>query len=327
MIMATDSPGGKASPGTRILIVDPLHRSALRELESRFDVTVELGPSEQRLRELIADAEVLVMRSGVHLSATTLAAAPRLQLVARAGVGVDNIDLEAARAAGVKVFNVPSQSTSAVAEFTFGLVLGITRRIALADAQVRRNIWRKPMLVGHELRGSTIGVVGLGRIGSGIAQLALAFGMRVLGTVARATEERRVELGERQIELLRLEEVLGQADVLCLAVPLTDESHDLIAAAELERMMPSAYLVNVARGGVVNEHDLYEALAGGRLAGAALDVVVQQGTPNPLAQLENVILTPHIAAMTDQSQERVGRIVVDSIVGALKGEPLANQLC
>jgi D-3-phosphoglycerate dehydrogenase / 2-oxoglutarate reductase len=323
-MMATEPEPGK---DTRVLIVDPLHESAVEQLRRRFDVTIELGPSEERLCELIGEVDVLVMRSGVRLGARAITAARRLTLVARAGAGVDNIDLAAARSAGVRVFNVPGQSAGAVAEFTLGLVLAVTRRIALADAQVRENLWRKPALVGRELRGSTLGLVGLGAIGSSIAQLALAFGMQVLATVARASEERRAQLRRRHIELVPLHDALARADVLCLAVPLTEQSRNLIAAEELSRMAPGAYLVNVARGAIVNERDLYDALASGRLAGAALDVVVEPGAPNPLAQLENVIVTPHIAAMTEQSQERVGRTVVDSIVGALRGEPLANQLC
>lgn len=324
MIMASDRLPDKR---TRVLIVDPLHETAIAQLQRRFEVHMEIGPSEARLHELIRETHVLVMRSGISLSAATIAVAQQLKLVARAGVGIDNIDLETAKRAGITVFNVPAQSAEAVAELAIGLVLAVTRRIVLADSQVRRNLWRKSALVGHELRGSTLGIVGLGQIGRSIARLALAFGMRVLATVARASEERRRQLRREGIEMLPLADALEESDVLCLAVPLTERSRDLIAAPELSRMMPSAYLVNVGRGGVVNERDLYDALSSSRLAGAALDVVTELGKPNRLAQLENVVLTPHIGAMTNQSQERIGRIVVDSIVGALRGEPLANQIC
>ncbi len=324
MIMASDRLPDKSS---RVLIVDPLHNTAIARLQRSFEVHVEIGPSEARLQELIRETHVLVMRSGVSLSAATIAAAQHLKLVARAGVGVDNIDIETAREAGVTVFNVPAQSAKAVAELAIGLVLAVTRRIVLADSQVRRDLWCKSALVGHELHGSTIGIVGLGQIGRGIARLALAFGMRVLATVAHASEERRLQLLREEIELLPLSNVLEQSEVMCLAVPLTERSRDLIAAPELSRMMPGAYLVNVGRGGVVNERDLYDALSSSRLAGAALDVVTELGTPNRLAQLENVVLTPHIGAMTEQAQERIGRTVVDSIVRALRGEPLTNRIC
>ncbi|HET8956367.1 MAG TPA: NAD(P)-dependent oxidoreductase [Solirubrobacterales bacterium] len=312
---------------TRVLVVDPLHREALERLESRFEVTVRLRPSDAELRRLIGDAEVLVMRSGIQLTAEAIGAARALRLVARAGVGVDNIDLAAAKRAGVRVFNVPAQSATSVAEFALALALALTRRIPLAAAQVRRNEWRKPELVGDELQDATMGVVGLGAIGSLIAARARGFQMRVLANVGRPTPRRRRDLAGEGVELVDLDELLREADVVCLAVPLTESTCGLLAARELELMGPRSYLVNVSRAGVVDEADLHAALADGRLAGAALDVVASEGEATPLAELDNVVVTPHIGAMTDQAQRRVGEIVVSSILSGLDGGRLANQVC
>ena len=311
----------------RVLIVDPLHPDAIEQLRGEFEVTVQLGPSEDELRRLIADADVLVMRSGVRLSAETIAAAPGLRLVARAGTGLDNIDLGAAERAGVRVFNVPSQAASSVAEHAIALALAVTRRIPLANSQVRRDEWRKAELVGDELRGGTIGIVGLGAIGSRIAQLALGFQMRVLANVARPSERRRRDLAHEQIELVGLDLLLAESAVVCVATPLTARTRGLIGARELALMTDGSYVVNVARGGVVDEAELYAALASGRLAGAALDVVAAEGEKNPLGELDNVVLTPHIGAMTEQAQRRIGETVVASIRTALAGGRVASQVC
>jgi D-3-phosphoglycerate dehydrogenase len=315
------------SPAARILVVDPLHHEALEQLESLFEVTVRLRPSEAELTRLIGDAEVLVMRSGIQLTAQVVEASRTLRLVARAGAGVDNIDLAAARHAGIQVFNIPAQAATSVAEFALALALAVTRRIPLAVGQVRRGEWRKPELVGDELHGRTMGVVGLGAIGSLIAARARSFQMRVLATVAHPTPSRRRDLAREGVRLVDLDGLLREADVVCLAVPLSDSTRDLIAARELELMGPRAYLVNVSRAGVVDEATLHAALAGGRLAGAALDVVDFEGGVNPLADLDNVVVTPHIGAMTDQAQRRVGEILVSSILEALDGGRIANRVC
>lgn len=333
--MSTTTPAHRVSSGreavdlsaTRVLVVDPIHEDALRALRSKFAVSVELSPTEADLQQALRDVDVLVMRSGVRLTEQTIRQASRLRVVARAGAGIDNIDIAAAKAASVQVFNVPGQSANAVAEFTLGLILALTRRIALAAAQVRRNEWRKPDLVGYELRGSTIGIIGLGQIGTHVAQLAGAFGTRVLGTVARPDEQRRQQLASTGVELVDLAELLRQADIACLVVPLTNHTCGLIGAREFALMPRRAYLVNVSRGGVVNEDDLYAALIAGRLAGAALDVVAVEGAANRLAALDNVIVTPHIGAMTDQAQRQIGMTVVESILTALEGKPFANRIC
>jgi D-3-phosphoglycerate dehydrogenase / 2-oxoglutarate reductase len=318
---------GEAGSLGRVLIVDPIDRDAIDELARSFDVEVRLQPPQDELRELIRDADVLILRSGVTLGADVIEAANRLRIVARAGMGVDNIDLETARRAGIIVFNVPAESAHAVAEFTIGLALAAARKIALADAQVRTNKWSKDALMGVELNRQTIGVVGYGSVGAKVAELALAIGMHVLACVARPSAPRRAELDARRVELVDLDELIERSDVVCLAVPLSESTRGLISYEQLQRMKPTAYLVNICRAAVVNEDALVDALRGERIAGAALDVFGEERWPARLAKLDNVVLTPHIAAMTSTSQRRIGRIVVDSIAAALSGAPVENRLC
>ncbi|MCX4758311.1 amino acid adenylation domain-containing protein [Kitasatospora purpeofusca] len=315
----------EGAPRARVLVLDPIDPGALDELRRQHDVTVALRPPVDELLRLVRDQEVIVLRSGVRLDAPVIAAAGRLRVIARAGSGIDNIDVAAARAAGVTVFNIPAVSAPAVAELALGLMLTVGRHLALADRQVRSGIWNKAALSGVELGGKTLGLVGYGRIGSRIAALGRALGMRVLVDVARPDADRRHELERLDYELAPLKTLLPAADVVCLAVPLTDRTHHLIDAAALAAMKPTSLLVNVSRGLVVDEDALYEALAEGRIGGAGLDVVAEEGRPNRLHELDNVVITPHIGAMSVDSQVRIGRILVDSVAAALAGREVPNQ--
>ncbi|MEZ5077269.1 MAG: NAD(P)-dependent oxidoreductase [Solirubrobacterales bacterium] len=309
-----------------MLVVDPLHPAALAELRDRFDLQVAFAPGESRLRALIADADVLVMRSGIDLNAAVIAEATRLKVVARAGVGIDNIDFDAARAAGVKVFNVPDRSSNAVAEFVFGLALAIARKIALADSQVRSDVWRKAELAGLELRGSTIGLVGLGKIGSRVAQLANAFGLRVLATVGDPSPGRAEQLAAAGVELVELSQLLSAADLCCLALPLNERTAGMIGANELELMRREAFLVNVSRAELVDTGALLGALRDRRIDGAAIDVL-HKADCRLFSELDNVVLTPHIGAMTDAAQASIGREVVRRIAIGLDGKEIPDRLC
>ncbi|MUL43191.1 3-phosphoglycerate dehydrogenase [Streptomonospora sp. PA3] len=308
-------------------MADPLDPAALAELSRTYDLVDRPGCSQPELQTLVQEAEVLVVRSGVQVTAEIIAAAPRLRVLARAGSGLDNIDLAAAADAGVTVFNVPGASAGAVAELGLGMLMGLMRQIPSADRGMRSGRWQKRALTGREVAGSAIGVVGLGRIGMRFAELALRLDARVRATVRRSAPERARELGEQGIDLVSLEELLAESDAVCLAVPLTAETRELVGGAELRLMGGSAYLVNVSRGGVVDERALFDALAAGTIAGAALDVHQREGGTTPLAQLENVVLTPHIGAMTHEAQQRIGRTVVDFIGRALDGRPIPTRLC
>ncbi|MEU4206096.1 hydroxyacid dehydrogenase [Streptomyces sp. NPDC026294] len=312
----------------RLLILDPFDADTARALADDFDVTVRVQPSHEELLDLVRDADAIVVRSGVRITAEVLNAAPKLRVIARAGVGVDNIDRVTARANGVTVFNVPGGSANAVAELALGLMLSVARNITLADGQVRQNIWRKAELGGTELTGKVLGLVGLGAIGSRIATLCRAIGMRVVATVGNRTAERVVMWAERGVDIVdALDEVLDRADFLCLAVPLTELTRNLLSADELARMKSSSYLVNVSRGGVVDEAALLDALRNGEISGAATDVLKNEKHPTPLGELDNVVLTPHIGAMTHETQARIGAIVAENIRAAFAGRLIENRVC
>lgn len=313
--------GQAATP--KVLVVDPISPTTLERLRASYDVTVRLRPTPSELPNLLRDVDAIVLRSGVELPGHVIKAANRLSVIARAGTGTDNIDLVAAKAAGVQVFNVPSVSAQAVAELALGLVFAVARRIALADRQVRGGTWNKTGLTGSELAGKTMGVIGLGRIGSRIADLAGGIGMKVIGSVDPLTRANDPE----GIHLMRTNEVLPRADVLALACPLTEDTRNLIGASELDLMMPTAYLVNIARGGVVDEAALYTALTRNRIAGAALDVHAAEQGDSRLAELDNVVLTPHIGAMTMDAQDRIGEILSAGLSVALSGDDAPTRVC
>jgi D-3-phosphoglycerate dehydrogenase len=303
-----------------VLVVDPIHHDARRRLAGMFDVTERMQPGEHELRELLAGHEVLVLRSGVRVTAETIAATGSLKVIARGGVGLDNIDTLAAARHGVRVFNAPGSSARAVAELAFGLMLAVARKIALADRQLRANQWRKSELTGSQLLGKTLAVIGLGAIGRQVAVIGRGFGMTVIGSVSAPTEQRRRALAAEGIELTTTPAALARADIAVVAVPLTDRTRGSIGAAELAAMKPGACLVNVSRGGVVSEAALHAALRDGPLAGAALDVHAAERRPSPFAGLDNVVLTPHIGAMTDEAQRDIGDRLVEGIVAALAGQ-------
>jgi len=299
----------------RLLVLDPVHPEALAELGRDLEVVVRLKQPQDELAALVEeiDPDAVVVRSGVKLTGDVIRSAPRLRVIGRAGSGTDNIDVDVARELGIRVFTLHGVSANAVAELALGLTLSVTRNIALADRQIRAGLWRKPQLAGPELGGHTLGIVGLGPIGSRLAELARPLRMRVLATVASPTEERAKELAAEDITLVALPELLRQSDVVCLALPLNSATRHLISGPELAEMGPGSYLVNVARGGVVDEQALYEALSTGVVAGAALDVHAVEGGLSPLAELDNVVLTPHIGATTHDAQARIGTLLVSRL--------------
>ncbi|MFE3946730.1 hydroxyacid dehydrogenase [Streptomyces sp. NPDC059118] len=321
---STPSPSSTARH--KILVVDPIAPHALEELRAAYDVTVRMQPSATELVDLLHGVDAIVLRSGVKLPADVIQAATQLKVIARAGNGTDNIDLAAAEHAGIQVFNIPSMSSGAVAELALGLTYAVTRHIALADRQIRGNLWKKSELAGIELAGKTMGIVGLGDIGSRLAALARGVGMRVVGSVSRPTPEREAEFARTGHTLMATGAVLREADVVALTCPLNDHTRNLVTAAELAMMKPSAYLVNVSRGGVVNEADLYDALARRHIAGAAIDVLAVEREPSRLAELDNVVLTPHIGAMSGDSQNRIGAMLLDGLALGLAGQDAPTRI-
>ncbi len=309
-VVATD---GIASEG-----LQPLAEDATVEL-------VQLASSENGFNEVLSGASGLLLRSATKVTEALLDEAPELRVVGRAGVGVDNIDIEACTRRGVAVFNAPSGNTVSAAELAFALMLASVRRVPQADRSLRDGEWARSRFKGNELRGKTLGLVGAGRIGGEVARRARAFGMSVLVYDPFLTQAR---VDEMSAEAVEREELLRRGDVVTLHVPLTESTRDLLNAERLGIMKPTAHLVNTSRGGVVDEEALSQALQAGELAGAALDVysVEPLDAGSPLRQAPNLILTPHLGASTAEAQERVAVEVAHSVRRALLDDDLAGAL-
>jgi phosphoglycerate dehydrogenase-like enzyme len=271
--------------------------------------------AEPVLKERIRGCSVLVFRSGVNISADVMAESPALQLVLRAGSGCDNIDIDHVRRRGIQLERVPGPGAKAVSEMAFALMLNLARNIRMADDCLRRGQWVKQAATGYLLTGKTLGVVGCGNIGTRVGQLGHAWGMTVVACVANFSPERAEALAREGIELTTLAAVLAQSDYVSVHVPKSPLTTGLINARTLRQVKRGAFLINLARGGVVDEGALRDALVSGHLRGAALDVheLEGEGKISPLAGLENVILTPHIGAGTYDSQRELGQIVVNRI--------------
>jgi D-3-phosphoglycerate dehydrogenase len=301
----------------RVLVSDPLAPAATALLKAAAGISLEevKGLSEEQLLPRVGEIEAWIVRSGTRVTRRLIDAAPRLRWVARAGAGLDNIDVPAARERGIAVLNVPGANSVAVAELTMGLLLALFRRIPAADASLRRGAWEKSKLMGRELRGKTLGIVGLGRIGREVARRALAFEMSCLAADPVVSEADGSAAG---VTLLPLHELLARADIVTLHVPATAETRGLIGAAEIARMRRGAVLVNAARGGLVDEAALHAALASGALSGAALDVyATEPPLASPLLSLPNVVATPHLGASTIEAQEAVGEEIVRLLLSAM----------
>lgn len=300
--------------GAKILVLSPIDSEAVERLSAVHQVTCPAQTTEEALKGLAGDCDIVVFRSGVNITRELLTAAPRLRLIIRAGSGFDNIDLEAMREFGIEFVRIPEPGAQSVAEMSFALMLAMSRRLFEADRSMRQARWAKFELGGYLLKNKVLGIVGLGNIGTRVAELGLAWGMRLVGCVEHFSDSRRAEFEKKGITLETLEDVLAQSDYVSLHVPLKETTRGLIGAKELARIKPGSYLVNLARGGVVDEAALGEALAnGGRLRAAALDVHQREGEGklSPLAALPNVILTPHIGAMAVDAQREIGRRVVE----------------
>jgi D-3-phosphoglycerate dehydrogenase len=288
-----------------VVVADRVAKAGLEQLATpEIEVADVAGRPREELQRALAQAHALIVRSETRVTAELLAQAPHLRVIARAGTGVDNIDVPAATRRGIAVMNAPGANTVSAAEHAIALLLALRRHIPGAAAAMRQGEWDRKRFEGSELRGKVLGIVGLGRIGGRVAHLARAFGMQILGHDPYLTAERAAEL---DVKLVGLDELLRQADVVTLHMAHTEQTHHLINAARLQLMKPSAVLINTARGDLVDEAALAAALQGGRIAGAALDVFTVEPLPadSPLRKLDRVILTPHLAASTTEAQERV----------------------
>ena len=302
-----------------VLVSDAIAEKGVAKLKAAgFTVDVRTGLKPEAIAPLIGNYDAWIVRSATKATKDLIAKGARLKVIARAGVGLDNVDVAAAQARGIQVMNTPGATAVSVAEHALGLMLALYRHIPAADRTMRAGQWEKKRFEGRELSGKTLGLVGLGRIGQEVARRAIALGMKVLANRSRVTKAAD-DLAALGVRVVPLEQLLPAADVVSLPCPLTDTTRNLINATTLNLMKQGAILVHCARGGVVDEAALGQALKSGRLAGAALDVFPEEpvkGT-HPLAGIENVILTPHLGASTAEGQDRSGEEVADLVIAAL----------
>jgi len=310
----------------KLLIADTLSDDGIQLLkgEAGLEVDIKTGLSPKELAEIIGPYEGIIVRSSTKVTSEVIAKADKLKVIGRAGVGLDNVDAAAATKRGIIVMNVPAGNTISTAEHTMSMILALARRIPQADAHLRAGKWERSKFVGTELFGKTLGIVGLGKIGSEVARRAGAFGMHLLAYDPFISSERAQQL---EIELTELPQVYAKADVITFHVPLTNDTRHMVGAKEIASMKRGVRLVNCARGGLFDEAALLQALTDGRVAGVALDVYEEEPPKeNPLLKLEQVVCTPHLGASTEEAQLNVAVEVAKQVADALLGRGIRNAV-
>ncbi|MBI3849512.1 MAG: phosphoglycerate dehydrogenase [Verrucomicrobia bacterium] len=311
-----------------VLICDPISPKGIALLQQRpeFKVTVlQKRLPEAELLPLVADAVAMVVRSETKVTRKVIEAASKLRVVGRAGVGVDNVDVEAATQRGIVVMNTPSGNTISTAELTFSMLMALARKIPQAHASMKAGEWNRKVFQGVELYNKTLGILGMGRIGSEVARRAIVFGMRVLAYDPYLTLSRANAM---QVELTELNDIFARADFITVHMPLSDETKGMLNAAAFAKMKRGVRVLNCARGGILNEADLFAAIQSGQVAGAALDVYETEPPPGnfPLRDLPQVIMTPHLGASTEEAQENVGIEVAEAITDYLLNGAVRNAV-
>jgi D-3-phosphoglycerate dehydrogenase len=305
----------------RVLVRETIADAGVELLRERFDVDVD---SNGDLAATIGDYDAIVIRSATKLTADVIERAERLKVIGRAGVGVDNVDVDAATRRGIVVANAPESTVTSAAEHTVGLLVALARNIPQAHAALKQGRWERSAWGGVELEGKTLGVLGFGRIGQQVARRALGLGMRVVAYDPFVAKERFRELGAERAETP--DEVLAVAEFLTLHLPLTGETRGFLGREAIARLPDGARVINAARGELVDEEALMEALRSGKLAAAAVDVYSQEPYSGPLLELDNVVATPHLAASTEEAQDRAGVIVAEQVAAALEGGLVSNAV-
>ncbi|HJR92055.1 MAG TPA: phosphoglycerate dehydrogenase [Acidimicrobiia bacterium] len=301
-----------------VVVAEKISESGLAALAESCQVDLAVGVDRVELLGRLAGAAGLIVRSATDVDAELITAAPELRVIGRAGIGVDNIDVAAATEAGIIVVNAPQANIISAAEHALALLLAQARNVARADATLRSGVWDRTAFQGVELHGKVLGVVGLGRIGTLVAQRALAFGMHLLAYDPYVSVDRARRLG---VELVDLDTLLAAADFITIHLPLTSDTSGLIGKEALARVKPGVRIVNAARGGILDEDALAEAIRDGRVAGAGLDVFSSEPlTESPLFDLPGVVMTPHLGASTAEAQDKAGTDVAAAVAAALRGE-------
>ncbi|MEM2936090.1 MAG: hydroxyacid dehydrogenase [Candidatus Bathyarchaeia archaeon] len=309
----------------KVLLVEKIDEAGLKLLESVGEVRLASGVSEETLREESRDVDAIVIRALGRITAKVMDNAPRLKVVGRHGVGVDNIDVEAATRRGIPVVYTPEANAEAVADHTMGLIIALAKNIAQGNYALKfKGNWNfRYEQHGVDVYGKTLGIIGLGRIGRRVAKRAKGFDMKVLGYDPYVNRDSAAKIG---VELVDLETLLKSSDFVTVHVPLTEETRKLLGEREFSLMKPGAFLVNTSRGGVVDERAIIRALSTGRLAGAGLDVFEKEppDPENPLFKFDNVVATPHMASHTVESLRKMALEVAEGVVKVLKGEKPTN---
>jgi D-3-phosphoglycerate dehydrogenase len=304
----------------KVLVADPVATEGVEILKKHAEVDVKTGLKPEELLAIIGEYEGLMVRSETKVTAKVIEAGKKLQVIARAGVGIDNIDVEAATQRGIVVVNAPTANTMAAAEHSIALMMALARHIPQAHESLKGGAWKRQNFVGVEVRNKTLGIVGLGNVGSEVARRVQGFQMKVLGYDPYVSPEYARNL---RVELVTLERIFREADFVTLHLPLTPQSRNMIGVKELSMMKPTVRIVNCARGGLIDEQALDQALKEGKVAGAALDVFAQEPPKDsPLLQNEKVIVTPHLGASTQEAQANVAIDAAEQIVLVLNGQPV-----
>ena len=309
----------------KILVSDPLSEEGLKILkevkEFQVDVKTELKPDV--LKETIRDYDALIVRSATKVTKDVIGQANKLRVIGRAGVGLDNVDLEAATQKGIIVMNTPAGNTISTAEHTLSMILALSRNIPQSNASLKHGEWKRSKFMGVELYNKILGIIGLGRIGSEVARRALSFGMKVLTYDPFLSREIAESLG---VEVVELKELLGRSDYITVHTPLTDETKHIISTKELAMMKQGVRIINCARGGIIDEVALVNAIKEGKVAGSAIDVFEKEppSPDNELLKLDNVITTPHLGASTEEAQVNVAIEVAEIVRDALLGKGIRN---
>lgn len=308
----------------KVLVSDPLSNEGLEILKEHFTVDVITGLSEDELSKIIKDYDALVIRSGTTVTQKIIEAADKLKVIGRAGVGVDNVDVDAATKKGIIVTNSPEGNMISAAEHTIAMMMAMSRNIPQANASLKKKEWKRNKFMGVEVKGKTLGVIGLGRIGSEVAKRASGLEMKLMGYDPFISEKRAAELG---IKLATVNEIAKAADYITVHTPLIKETRNILDEEQFNLMKPTAKVINCARGGIISEEALAKALANGKISGAALDVFIEEPPFNsPLLDFDNVIVTPHLGASTQEAQVNVAIEIANEIVYVLTGGLAKNAI-
>lgn len=305
-------------PKVKVLVCDPIHEEGINKLkQAGFDVDVKTTIPSDELKGIVFNYHALIVRSRTKVTKDIIEAGKRLKAIGRAGAGLDNVEVEPAEKKGVLVLNTPEAPATAVAELTIGLMLSLARNIPLADRTMKEGKWIKKELMGWELKGKTLGTIGLGNIGEKVARLAKAFGMKVL--ITKRTPPSPELLRELEGEFIPLKELLQRSDVITVHVPLSPQTYHMIGSEEIKLMKNGAFLINTSRGAILDEKPLLEALKSGKLGGVALDVYeIEPPESLELIKLPQIICTPHVGAQTEEAQREASILIAEKIINALK---------